>query len=206
MMKIRSRIAAALVTIGLLYLNAGSGAMGVEIGGLLVGNAKSFRPAADSGLRDAELTTRLGDSEVDAIDDDAAIIAPIVFLGVPVCPPAVAGIIVPVAIDPIDRHAIRHFSHIGKEILERLPSFADRNATPAVQGIALRLWVAATPLHGDPASIGAISGPISACPTVSSLWQIFERAFQAQAPTRPGRSVSQLRFVNSHLITAGTAA
>jgi hypothetical protein len=49
------------------------------------------------------------------------------------CPFAVAGFIIAIVVDALNRQrAIRAFAHIGKEVLKTFPSFADFDATSTV--------------------------------------------------------------------------
>ncbi len=50
-------------------------------------------------------------------------------------PAAVPRFVVPVVVDPVDRRAIRARSHVGEEVLELEPAFADRDPPAAIVGV-----------------------------------------------------------------------
>lgn len=224
MLSFKGRVYAA-ICVGLLYLSGGSIATGgtllsrdaflpprensfgrIEVCRLLVGNAASDSQLIDCRLRNSKLTAGLGNREVDALNDNAAVVAPVVLLDVPVCPPTITRFIVPIAADTIERQSRGNFAHIGKEVLELLPSLADFDAAPAVLMKVFGLGIGAPPLHRNPASVGAVSRSAPARPPVGALRQILQGDFGLQASARSGRPVSQLRLVNDDIVPAGAAA
>lgn len=181
MLRTRSRIAAALATIGLLYLNAGSVAMGVEVGGLLVGNAKSFRAVSDGRPVNIKSPTCLSDRHINALEDDAAVIASISFLRRPVSPAAIAWLIIPIAPDAVQAQPIRHFAHVGQEVFEPLPPLTDPHTLSTVPAIVFAALVLTPALHGYPARVSAGPGLPSTGMAVSGFWQIRNRSLSLEA-------------------------
>lgn len=62
-------------------------------------------------------------------------------------PPAVARLVVPVVVDPVDFQPTWSATHIKQEGFEASPSVANRNPAPAVIMIIARGWYGATTKH-----------------------------------------------------------
>ena len=89
---------------------------------------------------------------------------------VPSGPPAVAGLVVPIVVDPVDGMEPRRSpAHIGKEVLETLsPPFAHSNAaaSPVLEPLVVRVVAPLAHLH--PAVVLGLSGhpvPEAVCTT-----------------------------------------
>src|SRR5262249_40680478 len=76
------------------------------------------------------------------------------------CPSAIPRRVGAVVVDAIDGQAGRRIAHIGIEIFEAQPVFANRDAATAVIGIAFIVWIKATLQHGTPNPVN--SGPTHA--------------------------------------------
>ena len=204
MMKVRSRIAAALAAIGLLYLNAGSVAMGVEVGGLLVGNTKPFCSVADGGAGNSELAGGFSDRHVGAIDDHAPVVSPVSLLGIPISPAAIPGLVIALAPDAIQSKPIWGLAHISEEVLERVePALANLNAASAVEPELFRFRVVAALLHPAPRIVGAgIFGPASMPVRALPL----SRTFAGEAPARLRIAVAKSVHLDSEFCAAGASA
>lgn len=70
-------------------------------------------------------------------------------------PFAVPGLIVPVAVDAVDSHSVRPCAHVGKEIPEGQPPFADSDAPAAISRIRGVPRVIAPGHHPVPGMMGA---------------------------------------------------
>ena len=221
MLSFRSRVRAAFLGLALVGSYAGSVQAGtahmttaagiyavfcVVVGRFLVRNAKSFRAVTDGSSINAEMPADLRYGKIDALDDDAPIVPSVAFLGRPVGPSAIGGLIVPVRIYAIERKAERGLSHVFQEVLELQPSLTNLDAAPAVPLEPMSVRVCASLPHGHPTGISA-RAPLSACAAVGArVREVLERRLNLQTPARPGRPVSQLRFVNNDFIPAGAAA
>ena len=69
-------------------------------------------------------------------------------------PAAVSGLVISVVIDAVKPHARRRLAHVGEEVLEGEPPFADRNAAGAVIREPSVIRIAASLDHRRPASVG----------------------------------------------------
>lgn len=69
--------------------------------------------------------------------------ARVLALRLPVCPSAIARIVITVVIDSIDRHFWRALAHICKEVVELLPTFANSYSASAVDVKVRGLFVRA---------------------------------------------------------------
>ena len=105
-------------------------------------------------------------------------------------PAAIAGSIRTVVVDALERHSQWGLAHIGEEILEDQPSFADRNAACAVGWEFKGFGIEAAGLHRAPASVRGrgraswsvavletafsenVSAPASAASRISSVQMI----------------------------------
>ncbi len=66
-------------------------------------------------------------------------------------PTTIVWFIIPVVIDPVDRISFgRALSHIGKEVLELLPSLADLDASISIPMILCVIWIRAPIFHLGP--------------------------------------------------------
>lgn len=206
MLSLRGRVRAAIV-VGLLYLGAGSiWARCVEICRFLVRNPQPFGPVTDGGLRNSELATCLSDGEIGSLDNHAAIIAPVVLLGVPVGPSAIAGFIISLAMDAIKGQPQGHLAHIGEEVFKPIPTIANLDASPAIQRKILGFWVGAARLHRHPTRVGPVSRLTATRSPMRALGEVLERTFQAKTSARSRRAKPQLGLVNDDFIPAGAAA
>lgn len=70
-------------------------------------------------------------------------------------PAAVAGLIISIVVDTVERFAIRPLSHIEKKVLELCPAGANGDSATSIARVIKMVWVAATLPHGVPRSIGA---------------------------------------------------
>lgn len=68
-------------------------------------------------------------------------------------PSAVAGLVMAVAVDAVQRHAGRPFPHVSEEILEFQPPLADRDPTSAVMGVRGVPGIEAAGHHPIPRSV-----------------------------------------------------
>lgn len=203
MLRSKSRVLAAM-SLCLLYLNAGSVAMGVEVRGLLVGNAEPFCAVSDGGAGNSELAGGFSDRHVGAIDDHAPVVSPVSLLGIPVSPSAIPGLVIALAPDAIQSKPIWGLAHISEEVLERVePALANLNAASAVEPELFRFRVVAALLHPAPAIVGAgIFGP-AAMPVCALP---LGRTLAGQATARLRVAAPEILFINNSFTTAGAAA
>lgn len=224
MLSFRSRVRAAFLGLALVGSYAGSvqggtllsggsfvpprGARaidGIEVGRLLIRNPQSFGSVPDATPGYSEFPARLGNGQIDALDDHAAVkTAPVSLLGVPVRPTTISGFVVPFTSDSIQRQTCGNFAHVGEEILERRhPSLANGNPARPVEAKFLGLWVVAALLHPAPAIVGprilgAASVPVRAFPLAA--------LFSGQAAARFGVAAPEFVFLNNGFSAAGAAA
>lgn len=62
-------------------------------------------------------------------------------------PATVAGLVVPVDVDPVQGASVRPLTHVGEESVKSLPTVAGRDAAPAVVGKGRMLRILAPVLH-----------------------------------------------------------
>ena len=77
-------------------------------------------------------------------------------------PSAILRSVVLVRVKPVEAHAFGTFSHIGKEIIEAVPTFCDSNALTAIPLVLAGFGVIATLVHMAPRLIGT-SSCVSMC-------------------------------------------
>ena len=65
-------------------------------------------------------------------------------------PSAILRSVVLVRVKPVEAHAFGTFSHIGKEIIEAVPTFCDSNALTAVPLVLTCVWVITALMHMAP--------------------------------------------------------
>lgn len=68
-------------------------------------------------------------------------------------PAAIAGLVIAVVVDPLDRGLLRRRAHVGEEVLELQPAFADRDPAAAVIDVRPVDRVTASAQHGEPAAV-----------------------------------------------------
>lgn len=68
-------------------------------------------------------------------------------------PAAIAGLIITVDIDSVENHAVRGNSHICQEVCERMPSFANSNATTSPICVSMIVGIVASVHHRRPSAI-----------------------------------------------------
>ena len=71
------------------------------------------------------------------------------------CPAAIGGRIRPIVVDAVERHFGRSKPHVGKEICEIVPPFANCNASTSPIFEARVFGVEASLSHSGPAAVGA---------------------------------------------------
>ena len=104
-----------------------------------VGNHLPIKPRLRCPVRKDQALPRM-------LNPDVGLQVPL--LGFGRRPPAVSWRIVFVAIDPVEGHAIRAFSHVLKERTEAgLPAFADGYAAPSIVSVPLIGWLVAPGEH-----------------------------------------------------------
>jgi hypothetical protein len=69
-------------------------------------------------------------------------------------PSAILRLVITIVVDSLDRVAARPLAHVGQEVLERKPSFADRDSSAAVSMERKCVGIQASRFHGLPRRIG----------------------------------------------------
>jgi hypothetical protein len=70
-------------------------------------------------------------------------------------PSAITGFVITKAIDAIDRLVFRRIAHVGVEVFELLPAFANNDSFATVTLPRLIVWINAARTHINPRFIGA---------------------------------------------------
>lgn len=98
-------------------------------------------------------------------------------------PPAITGLIVAVVVwETVYGRSAWFIAHIGKKIGKSKPPFANTDATSAVIGISLVIWIGASLNHASPTDIG---WRCFACAGMTMLCEPFAVEFFFQAAARP---------------------
>jgi hypothetical protein len=148
------------------------------------------------GVRDADYVGYVCHRQSLAVENKIDRVAAVPPLLTSSCPAAIAWFIVSVYVDPVDTVLRRRArTHVGIEIGKRLPSFTNRDASPAVVGILHQARVAAPVAHLGPDRIlGALAQAVSRVYSRSDLAQ--------QTPTRPQSPSTQVPAVDNFLSAA----
>lgn len=119
-------------------------------------------------------------------------------LHVPSGPATVFGLVVPIVVDAVERHAGRAMPHVGKERREALPPFAHLDAAAAVVAESMMVGVPAPLPHATPQPIRRHLGQ-----AVSGV----SRRSQFADKTTAGRCVSgaEMRDRDFHEVAANAA-
>lgn len=118
---------------------------------------------------------------------------PVLHLDFPGRPATVFRGVVAVGVDAVKRHIWRALTHVGHEVQESIgakPTFADRNAAPAIDGVPSASWIEASKLHCIPRLIRpvALSRHAMSC-------RPCRPEFGAQAAARLDRTAAQIGAV-----------
>jgi hypothetical protein len=73
----------------------------------------------------------------------------------PCCPSAIAGFVIPVVVDAVKGEVGRPFTHIGKEVYEVEPLFANCDTATSIVLPDMAFGVGASSYHRSPRSIGS---------------------------------------------------
>src|SRR6185437_14179024 len=107
---------------------------------------------------------------------------------------AIARFVVAVDIDAVERPKRRRVAHVGDEILEAEPAFADANAASAVPNKGRIIWIETPLKHIAPA-------PIDARRPAASGVTVRHQMVALQAPVTAGKSAAQMGSVDDALAT-----
>lgn len=117
-----------------------------------------------------------------------------------VCGPlAIVGFVSTVVVDALDSQSGRAAAHIGKEVLEAMPPFADLDSSRAVSLEARVVGVVATPAHRCPSLIFLRRGSVCSVP-------VFRAEFSLPAAATCRVATCQVVTDNERLRSAGAHA
>lgn len=119
-------------------------------------------------------------------------------------PPAVAGLVVPVRIKPIERRAFRPLAHVREEVLEPPPPLADGDPAAAVARPAAVGRPCATPDHRLPGDIGRRWLPPGM--TVPPLRQPLGELVSCETAARARRAAAEACPYHLKFVTAVASA
>jgi hypothetical protein len=161
------------------------------------------------GIKVSNMNLLVADSDLDAESVSAkdnpldscwgCLESPVSGLGGCGCPPAIVFAVPGGIIASVNRHSLRSFTHISKEVVELVPPIANRHASAAVADVTSGRGVFATPDHIRPSVVCLCSGKavrkVSCC-----------RCFTDKAPAALAGSGAQIPALNKPLGSAGASA
>jgi hypothetical protein len=108
-------------------------------------------------------------------------------------PAAVAGFVVPIVVDTVERHSGGALAHIGEEVFEVAPPFAERDASSAIPLELSCFRVGAALPHVDPRGVGSVGVASGAAPVLGDLGG---EPLTPNAPATGGIAAPQVATLN----------
>lgn len=114
----------------------------------------TLQAVGDARAREANFPGPCGDTLSTPIVRQIATVAAVLHLLLVCSPSAVARFVVPVVVDTVEFETSRCFAHVGKEVLEGVPSFAHLDAPPSVVYKSRMSRVETSTTHCSPYLVG----------------------------------------------------
>lgn len=149
-------------------------------------------------VSDTEYFGKVSQTTSDAANGKKAIISRVAGLFSSSGPTAISRFVIAIVVDAVNRLANGALAHIGKKILELIPSFTNTNSSAPIVFVLRNMFVSAPGTHTCPTSVSrSFSRDTMAVPDRCSV------SFY-QASTRLGCSTTNIGIQNNYVFTAIT--